>query len=292
MSSISSSTLNSPWSKVRKTLLNLLPWTTDPDTMSSTESFSGEGSFFSPSPTDIGLVRTALKSTKPALPTELADMILDFADYNVKDVAENTFLQSRYSVQDPLSAGVVVPGPLIREMKLDGPELRDLKIKSVRFELASRDQGWGGEHNTQGTYNCAWSWFEVTILRPQENPTTATDASEIDFDSRHRDPEDFSDSYQRCGWDFVRDERGKARGWSVQSNRVATREIELHEILWEADGGKKDLEEPGEDNGSGTGEGFIGALRPGDLIILWARALFPGWANYVERARVEVEYTG
>jgi hypothetical protein len=41
--------------------------------------------------------------------------------------------------------------------------------------------------------------------------------------------------------------------------------------------------------GSETGNGdFVRSLQIGDVVTVWARARFPGWANLVEELRVDM----
>ncbi|KAG5295214.1 hypothetical protein I7I48_12016 [Histoplasma ohiense] len=250
---------------------------------------------YSPSPADVGEVRALLKSTHPALPTEIADIILNFADYSVKDVV--TFNPSdvyRLSSRGPGVCGLILKGPQIRELKQYGLELRDLRLKSVRFEIASHDQGWGGEPGTQGTYNSAFSWFEVTILRRLDHSSDWVEPTlTLGSDQRYESYIDYSNAYRRSGWDFATDDNGEMLIWPLQKNKVARRETQTREIVWMLDDNSEGQQqaEPAEDSGNGPGRGFVRTLRSGDVICLWARAMYPGWANSVEKAMIEVAYT-
>ena len=42
--------------------------------------------------------------------------------------------------------------------------------------------------------------------------------------------------------------------------------------------------------GCGDGAGFVDALRPGDVVGLWMRAMYPGWTNTIKEAAVEIVY--
>ncbi|OAX80164.1 hypothetical protein ACJ72_05509 [Emergomyces africanus] len=247
---------------------------------------------YSPSPTDVGLVRAFLKSTQPALPTEIADIILNFANYSVKDVAAfNPDRNFSITSRGPGVYGLILKGPQIRELKQDGLELRDLKLEAVKFEIVSHDQGWGGEPGTQGSYRNSFSWFEVTILRRVSHSEFGVEPPpNIDGELTLAD---YSQTYRRFGWDFVTDDNENTVIWPIQSNRVARRESQTHEIVWmfEDGDGEGQHAESEEDTGSGSGEGFVRALQPGDVICLWARAMYPGWANIVEKAVIEVAYS-
>lgn len=58
--------------------------------------------------------------------------------------------------------------------------------------------------------------------------------------------------------------------WHVQSNVTATHQVKTHEVIWQH--GVIE-EEATAFNGKGSGEGFLGALRPGDRIAIIARAM-------------------
>ncbi|EEQ85224.1 uncharacterized protein BDCG_08493 [Blastomyces dermatitidis ER-3] len=252
---------------------------------------------YSPSPADVGEVRAILKATHPALPTEIADIVLDFADYSVKDIhAFNPRAGYRIGSHGPAVYGLILKGPQIRELKQSGGELRDLRIKAVRFEIASHDQGWGGEAGTQGTYHGAFSWFEATILRRKHRSGAGVEPPpNVEPPVPDRTYAGYSEAYRPFGWDFAADEKGNMLIWPVQKNKVAVGETETHEIVWmlDGDGGKEheQAKSENEDTGSGSGNRFVRTLQPGDVICLWARAIYPGWANVVEKAKIEVTYS-
>ncbi|OJD26318.1 hypothetical protein ACJ73_02304 [Blastomyces percursus] len=261
------------------------------------KSTAGNIPTYSPSPADVGEVRAMLKSTRPALPTEIADIVLDFADYSVKDMlAFNPRTDYRIGSHGPEVYGLILKGPQIRELKQSGGELRDLRIKAVRFEIVSHDQGWGGEAGTQGTYHGAFSWFEATILRrKQRSGAGVVPPPNVEPPVPDRTYIGYSEAYRPFGWDFATDDKGDMLIWSVQQNKVAVGEHQTREIVWMLDGdgvkGHEQAKSKDEDTGSGPGDGFVRTLRPGDVICLWARAIYPGWANVVKKAKIEVAYS-
>ncbi|KAL1631234.1 hypothetical protein SLS56_004482 [Neofusicoccum ribis] len=60
--------------------------------------------------------------------------------------------------------------------------------------------------------------------------------------------------------------------------------VKRHCITWS----RKSKSKISEEDGSGNGEDFISTLVPGDRIGVWARARYPGWANFVSSARIEL----
>lgn len=82
----------------------------------------------------------------------------------------------------------------------------------------------------------------------------------------------------------------------LQKNKTATRVFEDHKITWrfnddihpespEAD----ELEAQGRGRETANGE-FVRNLKIGDVVTLWAKARFPGWANTVEDVSMDVYY--
>ena len=62
--------------------------------------------------------------------------------------------------------------------------------------------------------------------------------------------------------------------WELQRNRHAGREVEDYRIEFD-----KDHE-------------MFKSLRKGDKIALWARAMYPGWQNFVYEANIELWFDG
>ena len=80
----------------------------------------------------------------------------------------------------------------------------------------------------------------------------------------------------------------------VQYNVQATRASKEHRVVWdwrddiESDSPAADeLRKIGRGKFSGDGK-FVRALKLGDCVELWAKARYPGWANHVESAQVEI----
>ncbi|KAK0637792.1 hypothetical protein DIS24_g10456 [Lasiodiplodia hormozganensis] len=170
--------------------------------------------------------------------------------------------------------------------------LRKIRVKSVRWRVKSRDQGWVSSGAVRrGTYHGSSSWFDACILRPlpasTPRPPLAPDvAARIDLLQQRfgpppgepfptflvgnllsHDPEDARDFLRSLGWDFVeRVERvevdgevGERRGvlWKLQANVVASAEYHVHDGEW------------------------------------WRRNehWFPGWVNDVDDVNVEIRYS-
>ena len=75
--------------------------------------------------------------------------------------------------------------------------------------------------------------------------------------------------------------------WHVQSNRVANAEFERHVVEWRSG---KVVNFEAEEHNYGSGAGFLTALRPGDRVGLWMRAMYAGWENQLKAASIELTY--
>jgi ankyrin repeat domain-containing protein 50 len=102
-----------------------------------------------------------------------------------------------------------------------------------------------------GTYRGSCSWFEVRV----------------------RNEDDHDDDGE-----LVRQGQGQYRGLTqrFQHNVHASWASRNHTNVWDVRDGSAGVRE------------WLGALRCGDVVEVHAKAMYPGWANYVECAEVEV----
>lgn len=82
---------------------------------------------------------------------------------------------------------------------------------------------------------------------------------------------------------------------TIQKNRTATIQTGEYEVTWrwddsiDRDSTEAVVKLEYEGRGKGTGDGsFVRNLKVGDVVSVWARARFPGWANHVEEVVVKV----
>ncbi|EIW51742.1 uncharacterized protein TRAVEDRAFT_75541 [Trametes versicolor FP-101664 SS1] len=162
------------------------------------------------------------------------------------------------------------------------------RAKAVVWDVEGHDQGWGGER--PGTFDAAYSWYEATIIRPTSSADALSDhprrtlASCWDTLNRpHCSPETARPLLTSLGYTFVEAGADSGPAWFVQRNRVARGKFARYHVEWSTDGA---VLPPG----SGPGAGFLEALRPGDVVALWMRAMYPGWANTLRAASVKVLY--
>lgn len=86
--------------------------------------------------------------------------------------------------------------------------------------------------------------------------------------------------------------------WEIQRNKTSDRNWQDHVVTWSyLDDISPDSEEAqklDEEQGRGreTGDGrFVRDLKMGDVVTVWGKARFGGWANRVEKVKIEVFWT-
>jgi hypothetical protein len=229
--------------------------------------------FTIPSYADVCQARALLKTLN--LPTELVLQILDHAEY----WPQHAFVTSPEQPKRAIAAGQanshaclcldagIFNNPTADAIRKGGEKP---KIQSIIFEIVSHDQGWTSER-TQGTFATS-SWLEVSILRT-DNADNSRVPSPSFVNTRFKDPSEFHQSVSRRGWYLVQRPQAAQQGpqggegdlaWYLQGNRVAAQSGEYC-VVWAQDC----IED---DEGAGTGEGFLKELRDGDRMLVWARA--------------------
>ncbi|KAL1870267.1 hypothetical protein VTK73DRAFT_2716 [Phialemonium thermophilum] len=308
------------------------------------EGGSGREEPYEPSISDVFVVR-AMLSKALALPPELVNDVLDWAEYwphaTVKaeyeggekiarggsgrpPQAEDVFLIRSLPLGfSKLPDGVSEDSWTTTEHDLRGP-LEELSIdelqhflkspspllehpcRKIVFTLRSRDQGWGGEPGSHGTYLKSWTWFDAGFERlcriRDDSPSGSAPEPALGSGSR-KPPVSFEqcrlrplspptlppDDDKLFDHPLLPDPARK-----VQANVVAKRQPTEHRVTWSwRDDVDPDstaamqLEEAGRGRATGNGE-FVRALRLGDTVTLWAHARFPGWINFVEKVQIDV----
>ncbi|KAF2129776.1 hypothetical protein P153DRAFT_289769 [Dothidotthia symphoricarpi CBS 119687] len=244
--------------------------------------------FTTPTYQDVRTVRALLKTLQ--LPTELVLSILDLAQYwptHEFKTTPNARITAAARGGQSASATLCLNASIFNNPTVDDLQSRDEKpkIKSIEFDLVSRDQGWTSE-NTTGSYSTS-SWVEVSILR-----NVSGDARGFSFpDNQRSSPQDYQNTISDQGWSFVKRPETALQGpqddegdfaWYLQGNRVAAGRAD-YRVVWSVDGNQGD-------EGAGTGERFLDELKEGDAILVWARAKWPGWQCIVESAKITVRY--
>ena len=148
--------------------------------------------------------------------------------------------------------------------------------------------------DVSGRYSPAWSWYEACIFRRMDTGSVDVQDAAIDWeqiqDGDYRTSEDAEKELASGGWQMIRNGDGQCV-WRVQSNCVARRDYETFTVTWTSKVVEDELEaEARAKHGTGDGRGFVKALQPGDRVGLWMRAQYPGWANYLREAKIEVQW--
>ncbi|KAI0723759.1 hypothetical protein C8T65DRAFT_89106 [Cerioporus squamosus] len=219
------------------------------------------------------------------LPAELVLDILDLAEYYPTVSAERSdtinLRADQHTRRNHCSALLYLVSPPLP----DCMEGENWRMKKVMWTIEGHDQGWGGVQ--PGTFHGAYSWYEACIFRSRPGGDEWADGTDdLEFLETHNLYRKPGDVRRDIHWDLV--PSGGSFLWHVQSNRVARREFERHVIEWRA-GEEMDAADA-EEHGHGTGTGFLEALRPGDRVGLWVRAMYSGWSNVIREAKVELMY--
>lgn len=236
------------------------------------------------------------------LPNELALSILDYARYWIEAESEST--EHLILVDEIWSLDYSAAYPYLYVPVYHWQE-ENLKIREIAFTIVSHDQGWTSEH-TQGTYETS-SWFEVSILRPneaysllqhreqrtirmlrelgirRETADSITAACNImhpdgSVDLLRRPASIMEPQRLHCTEMMEAKPQGVKEGefaWYLQGNEVAREKsvfegemVKRYNVTW---GCKANLIQVASE-GAGSGEDFVDSLQTDDIICVWARA--------------------
>lgn len=259
---------------------------------------------FTPQVKDLKSVIAILAAFR--VPSELALLILDYARYWTERKWEST--RTFVLVDEDWSLDYSAAYPyLCMPIMVDADRQNEpLKIREITFTIVSHDQGWTTEP-TKGTYETS-SWFEVSILRPNEAhyqmpgnlfqrmtrrlrqiDTRRETADSVTAASHAMFPDGGLRLVQRpssvmepqrlhCTKMTVVKSEGAKEGehsWYLQGNEVAREKsvfegemIKRYNVTW----GCKANPIHVINEGAGSGEGFIDSLQNEDFICVWARA--------------------
>lgn len=169
-------------------------------------------------------------------------------------------------------------------------------VRKVVFKIRARDQGWGGSPEHRNTFYGSWTWFEAGLERFEAPEDGGQPDVTIPFEPTTLRPIHPTGQVvtKPSGQQHVQYPLNPDPMHTIQRNRTAARDMNDYEVTWlwtddirpdtpEADR----LDELGRGEASGTGE-FVRNLRLGDVVSIWGKARFGGWANNVEKASVQV----
>ncbi|KAL7947600.1 hypothetical protein V8C42DRAFT_318221 [Trichoderma barbatum] len=276
---------------------------------------------------DIAVVKAMLYHAKK-LPPDLIDTILDMAEYWIhsttqlhdrisilggSEARENRFLLRSYPLgmlnsgarqnanDQPYATTLPTPRPLgetldasffAKAVKHPLPRLARPARKIV-FRIRSQDQGYvSSPEDAEHAYSKSWTWFDVGLekfdadgtidrsmpsvssLRPVQPPIQQTSSDPVGYNYTHK---------------LLHSDE-----WEIQRNQTALGKWQDHVVTWsylddiapDSDRGQA-LEAQGRGRATGDGK-FVRQLQVGDVITVWGKARFPGWANRIESVQIDV----
>lgn len=141
-------------------------------------------------------------------------------------------------------------------------------VKQITFTISSRDQGWSSFPQWHGTYEGSNTWFEARVIQPTTSPQAIAEetAGGNGVPRRH------------LTWtcDLSREEMEQWRPRLVQVNLHASRQEKTYVVTWRWDA--EDEEE----------RKWVRDLKQGECVELTVWARYPGWANHVQSAKIDV----
>ncbi|KAL2814791.1 hypothetical protein BJX63DRAFT_191514 [Aspergillus granulosus] len=249
---------------------------------------------FYPAPFDVLKVRHILlwKIRPEGLPAEVVDMIVDAAEYWP---SFEITMGERRVIRKDVDEALLCTTPLCYDEKtLDTPSPKLLPHRTVhpcrkiQFHIVSHDQGGYNESHRLRTnsdaYNGSFTWFDIEVIhRAHETPGKTTIQKKMNPEDRR--PQHFGPDNPLL----------LPRQNTLQRNRTKVQRPQRHNVVWHYLDNiameSPEAEELERNNGRGR-DTFAGKqvreLEPGDSIIVWARARFPGWLNYVNELSVRV----
>ena len=202
------------------------------------------------------------------LPVDLIPLVLDYAHFWTTFATANSLHREPDRIGEPqapkLQVALVLPQNIRRNC-----------IRRIRFTTISRDQGWSSYHNSYGTYENSWTWFEAGIrgLDRTNHADLDTITHGIPVSCQHRngmDPEHIA----MCQPQASCYKYGPKR---IVTNVHAGQDFKKHVVIWNMDHGDEGV------------RAMMRELKGGCRIEVAALARFPGWCNYVEKVKIEVE---
>lgn len=312
------------WSAMRALGLNA---TTAEDDEEPIQHHAERHSLYEPSPIDIAVVRAMLCRAKQ-LPPDLIDAIFDFAEYWAHSTTqlhesisimggnpdrEDRFLLRSYPLglvsagarqnanDQPYTTALPTPRPLgesldagffAKSAKYPVPRLTH-PARKVVFSFRSQDQGWvTSSSDAQDPYSKSWTWFDAGLER--FDASGAEDGSIPSVNSlRPLHPQIRQTSSDPVGYNYAH-KLLHSPEWEIQRNRTAFGKWQDYSITWSYLDDIAPDSEAGQalaakGRGRETGDGkFVRGLQVGDVVTVWGRARFGGWANRIESVRIDV----
>ncbi|CAG8217276.1 unnamed protein product [Penicillium olsonii] len=146
-------------------------------------------------------------------------------------------------------------------------------VRRIEYEIVSHDQGYSGDYHVHGTYECSHTWFDAS--RECSPGPFQGSASRILGPIISRNVHARSNWHtHRITWCCVTG----SRTVRVRTDDETNEEIEEAVTTVQSDH-RNPRPEPVK---------WILEINPGERLLMTAMAQFPGWANFVKRAKVVV----
>ena len=211
----------------------------------------------------------------PVLPVEIANLILDYAGWYFVDSFEMDPSRELRGISD--AHHILVEAPISVDC--------GYHVRNIRIRGKSHDQGWSSFSEDHGTRNNSWTWIEFGISpspaisveprpgssrgrygrRPVEGGvqtrTVCDEGSGVEIEEvALRHGVDGGDDIRRCEFREM-----------CHVNVHACNRYEC--FVFDVDVGRCSPD-----------------VRRGDVLRVWGRSMFPGWALYVKSCAVDVVY--
>ncbi|KAL4802906.1 hypothetical protein BDV18DRAFT_163429 [Aspergillus unguis] len=234
-----------------------------------------------------------LWKVKPeGLPVEVVDMIVDAAEYWPSTKVK---LEKGRRINKDVDEAMLCTNPLCYDEKTLDSSRKTLPHRTVHpcrkiiFSIVSHDQGGYSEHRWAGherpaPYEGSFTWFDAEFIHNSHEPSQQTVIHEK-MNPTDKSPKHFAPDNPLL----------LPRGNCLQRNRARMYGAKRHDVVWHyLDDVTRESQEA-EDAERETGRGRdtlagkqVREMRIGDSIVVWARARFPGWVNYVDELSVRV----
>ncbi|QSZ37091.1 hypothetical protein DSL72_009183 [Monilinia vaccinii-corymbosi] len=188
----------------------------------------------------------------------------------------------------------------------------EFPCKKIVFRIKSHDQGWGGVRTDKGSYRGSYTWFDVGWERTFATTDAGLllDGPQFSLNNSEAQASEMT-SQIVCGLRTISPETQNnldnpqrifkhalnPNQKCLQKNKTATSASQEHTIVWRfsddihpEDPEADQLEAEGRGRETANGE-FVRSLKIGDVVTIWAKARYPGWANTVEDVSMDVYWS-
>ena len=204
------------------------------------------------------------KASADKLPHSLISNILDLAEYWIASKTER--YESKHATNFDGDTMVY-----LRSLPIVGNPHHP--VRRIEYEVISHDQGFSNDHHVHGTYECSHTWFDAS-RECSQGPFQGSA-------SRIVGPIILRNVHARYDWHKHRITWCCVTG--VRTFRVRIDESTNEEIEETVTTVHNDHRNPRPEPVK-----WIAEVNPGERLLMTAMAQFPGWTNYVQRAKFVV----